>query len=96
MKDYKNEYPINTFTGETRKELEELIDRVKKETAEYVCNKMTNKNSEEEEKSLNEALDSLGFTESERRDLVKETVLFGYERKERQIENIKQQIIKEL
>jgi len=45
MKDYKNKYPINTFTGETRKELEKLIDKVRKETAEEVCDKMIRETS---------------------------------------------------
>ena len=34
MKDYKNEYPLNTFSGETKKELEKLLDKVRKETEE--------------------------------------------------------------
>ena len=40
MKDYKNEYPLNTFSGETKKELEKLLDKAIRETAEAVCDKM--------------------------------------------------------
>ena len=46
MKDYKNEYPLNTFSGETKKELEKLLDKVIRETAEAVAEKMIGKEIE--------------------------------------------------
>ena len=49
MKDYKNEYPLNTFSGETKKELEKLLDKVIRETTKCVCNKMI---GEEENKRI--------------------------------------------
>ena len=82
MKDYKNEYPLNTFSGETKKELEKLLDQVRKETAEAVAEKMIGEISDLRKEDTGDAGETMWNN--------------GYDRRIKEEKEIKKQIIESL